>query len=66
MIRHFVKIFYGNFMDTLEREVNEYLSKSDFSTVAEIQDIKISPESMVVMPLWYIIELAGRLNNVLE
>ena len=43
MIRHFVKIFYGNFMDTLEREVNEYLSKSDFSTVAEIQDIKISP-----------------------
>lgn len=43
MMRHFVKIFYGTFMETLEREVNVYLSRSDFSTVAEIQDIKISP-----------------------
>lgn len=43
MIRHFVKIFYGNFMEALEKEVNEYLSKSDFNTFAKIEDIKISP-----------------------
>ena len=42
MIRHFVKIFYGSFMETLEKDVNEYLSKNDFNTFAQIEDIKIS------------------------
>ena len=41
MIKHFVKIFYGNFMEDLEHEVNTFTSKNDFGTLAKIQDIQV-------------------------
>lgn len=42
-MRHYVKIFYGNFMDTLEKEVNEYTSQIAFSSAtAEIRDIQMA------------------------
>lgn len=42
-MRHYVKIFYGNFMDTLEKEVNEYTSQIAFSgATAEIRDIQMA------------------------
>lgn len=41
MIKHFVKIFYNNFMEDLEQEVNVFTNKSDFTTIAKIQDIQV-------------------------
>lgn len=43
-MRHYVKIFYGNFMDSLEKEVNEYTSQIAFQGgTAKIQDIQAVP-----------------------
>ena len=52
MVKHFVKIFYGNFMDDLQQEVNAFTSKSDFGSLAKIQDIQIvqkGEHSMAIM-----------------
>ena len=52
MVKHFVKIFYGNFMDDLQQEVNTFTSKSDFGSLAKIQDIQMvqkGEHSMTIM-----------------
>lgn len=41
MSKHFVKIFYGNFMEDLEQEVNAFTGKNDFGSIAKIQDIQV-------------------------
>lgn len=43
-MKHYVKIFYGNFMDSLEKEVNEYTSQLAFQGgTAKIQNIHALP-----------------------
>lgn len=39
--KHFVKIFYGSYMETLEQEVNEFTGKNDFGSIAKIQNIQV-------------------------
>lgn len=43
-MKHYVKIFYGTFMDSLEKEVNEYTSQLAFQGgTAKIQNIHALP-----------------------
>lgn len=40
-MKHYIKIFYGNFMDDLEKEVNQYISQIAFQgSTAKIENIQ--------------------------
>lgn len=55
-MKHYVKIFYGNFMDTLEKEVNDYISQVAFQgSAAKIENIQsVARDSSVVIVIHYI------------
>ena len=55
-MKHYVKIFYGNFMDTLEKEVNDYISQVAFQgATAKIENIQsVARDSSVVIVVHYV------------
>ena len=55
-MKHYVKIFYANFMDTLEKEVNDYISQVAFQgSTAKIENIQsVARDSSVVIVVHYV------------
>lgn len=55
-MKHYVKIFYNNFMDTLEKEVNDYINQVAFQGVtAKIENIQsVARDSSVVIVVHYV------------
>ena len=55
-MKHYVKIFYANFMETLEKEVNDYISQVAFQgATAKIENIQsVARDSSVVIVVHYV------------